>query len=526
MKAARLGDQTLHGGKITAGSKNVLICGRPAARLFDSHECPIHVGGPIVKSSVSVIINGLGAARETDELVCVPTPPPRVTTEQVMQELQAFLDANDLSDAVKRRERDTEEEALLRLSRNDDRRREFLAQMAVGEHEAGKTAGEIMINAVQRSQVLNEGRGVDVGEDIGMLFYGASGPLSIRGPLHDDTYNVNLRVEGRQLPFTGIREEFRNDDPSGLPDDGQTHHIGGYMMLGTQDAVATALLGLASDCDAPRERAAARVAYIMGVRLRDRHFDAYEWYWQNIGDPTTASAVTGNSAGPDAIAQGSSTVLIDVSAGATSDATQSLSGPVDITDHFIEKLKTTGEEAERLGSLGDWFAAPWTVPNRLLMNKLQASLPNLTNTQILEVVKGDIHAELQRTPIKFKRFKERVATGEEWDYKNQDYAGVGDVQIATYVYKNDVPGNFAYGYTGAAAGFSLETLKGMAGLAQLDSDISTKMASSFDVESNYDDPRDQAQIEAGYRLYQEHGRNIGPSELDAALKSYYENFDN
>ncbi|WP_181442029.1 PAAR domain-containing protein [Swingsia samuiensis] len=50
--------------------------GKPAARITDMHICPEttgtvpHVGGPIIKGSDNVFINGLPAARIGDNLIC------------------------------------------------------------------------------------------------------------------------------------------------------------------------------------------------------------------------------------------------------------------------------------------------------------------------------------------------------------------------------------------------------------------------------------------------------------------------
>ncbi len=51
--------------------------GQPAARISDMHTCPMvtgvvpHVGGPIITGSPNVIIGSMPAARVTDQLVCV-----------------------------------------------------------------------------------------------------------------------------------------------------------------------------------------------------------------------------------------------------------------------------------------------------------------------------------------------------------------------------------------------------------------------------------------------------------------------
>lgn len=82
--AARLGDQTAHGGVIVAGFPTVLIGGKPAARMTDMHTCPMqtpgtppipHVGGPILPPcSPTVLIGNLPAARVGDMCTCVGPP--------------------------------------------------------------------------------------------------------------------------------------------------------------------------------------------------------------------------------------------------------------------------------------------------------------------------------------------------------------------------------------------------------------------------------------------------------------------
>lgn len=77
--AARMGDQTAHGGTIVAGFPTVLIGGRPAARLSDMHVCPVvtpppHVGGPITLGSATVLIGNMPAARMGDMATCVGPP--------------------------------------------------------------------------------------------------------------------------------------------------------------------------------------------------------------------------------------------------------------------------------------------------------------------------------------------------------------------------------------------------------------------------------------------------------------------
>ena len=78
--AARLGDQTAHGGVIVVGFPTVLIGGQPAARSTDMHTCPMfdgpkpHVGGPITVGSPTVLIGNMPAARMGDVATCVGPP--------------------------------------------------------------------------------------------------------------------------------------------------------------------------------------------------------------------------------------------------------------------------------------------------------------------------------------------------------------------------------------------------------------------------------------------------------------------
>lgn len=81
--AARIGDQTSHGTPLGPGpgSLNVLIGSRPAWRTAsDFHVCPLfdflkpHIGGVVAVGSTSVLINGLPAARQGDQVVEASAP--------------------------------------------------------------------------------------------------------------------------------------------------------------------------------------------------------------------------------------------------------------------------------------------------------------------------------------------------------------------------------------------------------------------------------------------------------------------
>ncbi len=82
--AARIGDQTAHGGTITGpGCPTVLIGGKPACVMGDQHTCPMqtpgvppipHVGGPIIATGATVLIGGKPSARMGDTAICVGPP--------------------------------------------------------------------------------------------------------------------------------------------------------------------------------------------------------------------------------------------------------------------------------------------------------------------------------------------------------------------------------------------------------------------------------------------------------------------
>ncbi|OJF14197.1 PAAR domain-containing protein [Couchioplanes caeruleus] len=81
--AARVTDTTSHGTPLSPGPgcPTVLIGGRPAWRAgFDFHTCPLadgpkpHVGGVVAVGSTSVLIGGLPAARQGDQVVEIGPP--------------------------------------------------------------------------------------------------------------------------------------------------------------------------------------------------------------------------------------------------------------------------------------------------------------------------------------------------------------------------------------------------------------------------------------------------------------------
>jgi uncharacterized Zn-binding protein involved in type VI secretion len=78
--AARITDQSAHGGLVSVGCPTVLINNLPASRIGDMHTCPMvtgivpHVGGPFVLGAFTVIVGGVPQSRVMDTLVCVGPP--------------------------------------------------------------------------------------------------------------------------------------------------------------------------------------------------------------------------------------------------------------------------------------------------------------------------------------------------------------------------------------------------------------------------------------------------------------------
>jgi uncharacterized Zn-binding protein involved in type VI secretion len=74
--AARVGDQTVHGGAVVGpGVATVLIGGMPAAVLGDMHACaippPSHVPStPFTMGSATVLVGGMPALRAGDAAGC------------------------------------------------------------------------------------------------------------------------------------------------------------------------------------------------------------------------------------------------------------------------------------------------------------------------------------------------------------------------------------------------------------------------------------------------------------------------
>jgi len=81
--AARIGDQSAHGGVIVKGEPTVLIGYKPAARVMDMHTCPMqtpgtppipHVGGPIIMGAWTTLVGMMPQSRIGDMMICVGPP--------------------------------------------------------------------------------------------------------------------------------------------------------------------------------------------------------------------------------------------------------------------------------------------------------------------------------------------------------------------------------------------------------------------------------------------------------------------
>ncbi|MCP4135116.1 MAG: DUF4157 domain-containing protein [bacterium] len=193
----------------------------------------------------------------------------------------------------------------------------------------------------------------------------------------------------------------------------------------------------------------------------------------------------------------------------------------DITASFVGILNSAAKEMKKSGYFRDWVAAPWTVPNAMLMSNLKKKLPNLTEKDINELVTGDVHSDLQRTPYLFREFYSKVRTGAKWDVKNGIYKKFkSGVVLAGKLYPLDVTGNVLFGFAGAASGFSGEVLTVMAGLAQKNFDIKKYGKPNYTSSSNYDDPRDQAQILMGVGMYKKHGAAVTAAILGKFLTKF------
>jgi hypothetical protein len=111
-----------------------------------------------------------------------------------------------------------------------------------------------------------------------------------------------------------------------------------------------------------------------------------------------------------------------------------------------------------------------------------------------------------------------VRGGGAWDFKANVYRGFrqSGVTVCGRQYRYDMPGNYHYGFVGAAAGFSLTTLLSAAGGAQVQAGTSRpEYWCTFG-----DDPEDSAFIMLGIGLYQGVQLEVRTTNLQCSLARF------
>jgi len=118
-----------------------------------------------------------------------------------------------------------------------------------------------------------------------------------------------------------------------------------------------------------------------------------------------------------------------------------------------------------------------------------------------------------------------VRDGARWDFKDaiRGMAAGEAIKLGQEWFEYSTPGNMLYGFTGAAADFSLVELHAGASVAQVWDDwnssdpkdnVGPLWPSFLDQEPDYN------AIDFGYRLYEEHGADVTVTEFEAFLVSY------
>ena len=111
-----------------------------------------------------------------------------------------------------------------------------------------------------------------------------------------------------------------------------------------------------------------------------------------------------------------------------------------------------------------------------------------------------------------------VRGGGLWDFKANVYRGFERTGVAVCGrdYRYDMPGNYHYGFAGAAAGFSNSTLLAAAGGAQVQAGTSRpEYWCTFG-----DDPEDSVYIMLGIALYREVGLLVTTTNLHRSLAGF------
>jgi len=206
--AAAIGDVAAHGGTVVTGSTNVLIGGRPAARVGDTVVCALHGPGVISMGSFTVLINGMPAARMGDITGCMapsmapvsvpapvlgPTPAPPIQWAGSLDPKKhgKFIEENDKSkDGVTAAHLegrvtdvnndgiyDTAEGALIGARMRNS------GQVDVGSVEFGGTHNlDVLYATAKVSNLTNDyGQAVSGTAEAGMMKWGVGGTTGAAG---------------------------------------------------------------------------------------------------------------------------------------------------------------------------------------------------------------------------------------------------------------------------------------------------------------------------------------------------------
>ncbi|KAA5604565.1 hypothetical protein F1188_15230 [Roseospira marina] len=127
-------------------------------------------------------------------------------------------------------------------------------------------------------------------------------------------------------------------------------------------------------------------------------------------------------------------------------------------------------------------------------------------------------------------WKAQVGNRKPWDHKRHIKSTYGDWSTDATSGKSygfDIWSNVHYGYVGRAAGFWTYVLKAGAGHAQLQAGTSPpgywsrrfKRIGDADFLAAFDDPKDQAAIELGARLWDTYGKTLTVQQLIDAVRA-------
>ena len=132
------------------------------------------------------------------------------------------------------------------------------------------------------------------------------------------------------------------------------------------------------------------------------------------------------------------------------------------------------------------------------------------------------------------RFFNLVHPGGDWDHKGEileHYGNWAHDSTSDTSYQYDTWSNIHYGYVGAASGFSDFELTSGAGFAQImagTSDVSlldpeywsrrTQELGDADFLAAFDDPKDQAAVNLGIKLWEEYGEDLTVEQILDALR--------